>query len=163
MSGYGAANLSTLILLAWVLIVAAAVATVACLVAARASGLHGRRRYRWAGLAAGVIVAGVLPPILGSGDAQTSGVTSQGAYALLYSLPWGAAIAASGWLNRSGAITALATVAVSAASAELSHDVLWVAHPTRGFVPVVVLVIALAIAAPTRSAWPWNSAPERPV
>jgi hypothetical protein len=148
MSGYGAANLSTLILLAWVLIVAAGVATVACLAAVRASGVRqdgAPYRYRWIGLAAGVILAVGLPPILGSGDAHAMGLRSLTAYALLYSLPWGVAIAASGWLNRIGAMTAFTTVAVCAAAAGGSHKVLWVAHPARGFLPTIALTIIFAV------------------
>jgi hypothetical protein len=144
-NGVGAANLSQLILLAWVLIVAAGVATAACLVSARTSGVRGRSsRYRWIALAAGVVIAVGLPPILGSGDVVSIGVRSQAAYALLYSLPFGAAIAASGWLNRAAAITALATVAVCSAGARASHGVLGVHHPARGFLPIVVVAIALA-------------------
>jgi hypothetical protein len=148
MAGYGDANLSTVVLLAWVLTVAAGVATVACLAAVRASGV--RRdgvpyRYRWIGLVAGVILAVGLPPILGSGDAYAMGLRHLTAYALLYSLPWGVAIAASGWLNRVGATTALTTVAVCAAAAVGSHYVLWVEHPARGFLPTVALAVILAV------------------
>jgi hypothetical protein len=147
MTGYGAANLHRLVMLAEFLIAAAAVATLACLIVTRTAGVWrtgGPTRYRWAGVGLGIIVAVALPAVLGSGNAQTMGARSLAAYALLYSLPWGAVIAVCGWLGRIGAVTALATVAISAAAAYSSHYLLGVAHPARGFVPIAVLAAILA-------------------
>jgi hypothetical protein len=142
--GYGSANLSTLVFLAWILIVVAGIATIACVAAARAAGVTGRSRYRWIALVVGAAIAVALPLVLGYHHGHMMGLRSLAAYALLYSLPWGAAIAVSGWLDRVVALTALATVVVSAAGAVVSHDILPVASPSHGFVPVVVVTIALA-------------------
>ena len=148
MAGLAPSDLPVLILLAWVLVVAAATATATCLVAARMIGLrrHGSPdAYRWIAAAIGVVIALGLPPVLGSGNPQNMDARSLAAYMLLYALPWGATIAISGWLTRIGRITALITVALCAAGAVVSHTMIWVMHPTRGFLSIISVTFALTL------------------
>jgi hypothetical protein len=64
-------------------------------------------------------VAVGLPFALGAAF-RDADITSLGQYALTYSLPWGAALAAAGWLDRRDALTARATVAGSAVLAAVT-------------------------------------------
>ncbi|MDG4825650.1 hypothetical protein O7635_27710 [Asanoa sp. WMMD1127] len=61
----------------------------------------------------GAVVAVGLPLELGLAFGDPD-ITSLGQYALTYSLPWGVALAATGWLDRTAALAARATVAGSA-------------------------------------------------
>ncbi|WP_090799639.1 hypothetical protein [Asanoa ishikariensis] len=79
------------------------------------------RPARFRPVAVGAVVAVGLPLALGAAFRDTD-ITSLGQYALTYSLPWGAALAATGWLDRRAAITARTTVAVSAVLAALTVD-----------------------------------------
>jgi hypothetical protein len=69
-------------------------------------------------LVGGVVAVG-LPFALGAAF-RDADITSLGQYALTYSLPWGAALAAAGWLDRRDALTARATVAGSAVLAAVT-------------------------------------------
>jgi hypothetical protein len=147
MTGYGSANLTTLIQLAWLLVAAGVVATAACVAAARSAGARpAPNRYRLLAVVAGLLIAALLPLVLGFGNGFAVGNRALAAYALLYSLPWGAAIAACGWLDRPATLGALAAVAVGAAAATVSHAVLFVRHPALGFVPTAMLATVLAVA-----------------
>jgi hypothetical protein len=70
-------------------------------------------------LLVGGIVAVGLPFALGAAFRDVD-ITSLGQYALTYSLPWGAALAAAGWLDDREAVTARATVAGSAVLAAVT-------------------------------------------
>jgi hypothetical protein len=149
MNGFGGNDLSTLVPLAFLLAGAGFVALVACGAALRAGGIRRTdlgARYRWGGLVAGALIAVALPIVLLPDADRPRDLTAVAAYALLYSLPWGVSIAVSGWLGSIGALAAVTTVAVSAASADVSTAILYVANPARGFVPVVVLMFLIAVA-----------------
>ncbi|WP_147315690.1 hypothetical protein [Asanoa ferruginea] len=70
-------------------------------------------------LVVGGMVAVGLPFALGAAFRDLD-ITSLGQYALTYSLPWGAALAAAGWLDNGEALAARATVAGSAVLAAVT-------------------------------------------
>jgi len=147
MAGIGQANLDVVLTLARVLIIAGVVALVACLLAMRLSGAFtggASPGARVITVAVGFVVAAGVPPVLGAGNADTTDLTSLGAYALLYSLPWGVAIGSSGWLDRVGALAVAGAVAGSAVACLASHTMMWVSNPVAGFLPVVVLAGVVA-------------------
>lgn len=128
MTGIGWANLDVLRPLAAVLAVAAAAAAVACLAVMRRSGVWhtpAELLHRRAPMIAGGLVAVALPPVLAGG---LSPVTMVGTQVLLFSLPWGLALAAAGLLRRGAAVTAAGTVAYSALTtigSGVGHGIDW--------------------------------------
>jgi hypothetical protein len=76
----------------------------------------------------GPLVAVSLPILLAVGDPFARDVTSFGAIALLWSLPWGGALALTAWLPRAAAVATSLAVAVSAASAYPSYELVLVQH-----------------------------------
>ncbi|GIG04948.1 hypothetical protein [Catellatospora coxensis] len=158
MVGYPEANLGQVQALALVMAASAAVATLACLAVVRRSGvwrpavLDGPWR-RGLLLAATVAVA-VLPAL---GIVERDFLTMKIAtHALLYSLPWGLAVAACVRLHRSAAVAAALAVAGSALAhtgrtaafaakyAEISYQLpALIAFPAVAAVAAGVLVIAV--------------------
>ena len=69
-----------------------------------------------------------LPILLAVGDPYARDVTSLGAIVLLWSLPWGGALAPTAWLPRAAAVATALTVAVSAASAYPNYELVLVEH-----------------------------------
>jgi hypothetical protein len=148
MTGIGQANLGVVRTLAAVLTVAAAAALAACLATLRhikAVPTPTSAASRIFTAICGILIAAVVPLILGAGNPETADVTSLGAYALLYSLPWGTAVAVSGWLPRAAAVAAASTVAVSALLATASHTMVPVANPAAGLLPAAALAATIAI------------------
>ena len=90
---------------------AGALAFLACLGVLRRLGMGARREVLPLGV--GALVAVLLPIVLAVGGPDTRDVTSLGAFALLWSLPWGLSLALSAWLVRPAAVTIGATVAVT--------------------------------------------------
>jgi hypothetical protein len=76
----------------------------------------------------GALVAVSLPLLLTIGDPDAHDITSLGAFALLWSLPWGGALALTAWLPRAAAVATGLTVAVSAASAYPNYELVSVRH-----------------------------------
>jgi hypothetical protein len=93
----------------------------------------------------GVLVAGALPLLLAIGDPFAHDATSLGAFALLWSLPWGGVLVLTAWLERPAAIAAALTVAVSAASAYPNYELVQVEH--NGVAVLTGLVSGLLVAA----------------
>ncbi len=60
----------------------------------------------------GVALVLGLPWVLGIGGAETTDLTSIGAYAILYSLPWGVTLIGTAWLGKVPATLTLATIAL---------------------------------------------------
>jgi hypothetical protein len=81
-----------------------------------------------ASIVIGVLVAILLPIALSIGDRDAHDLTSLGAFALLWSLPWGGALALTAWLPRAAAVATGLTVAVSAASAYPNYELVRVEH-----------------------------------
>ncbi|GAB7045575.1 hypothetical protein [Catenuloplanes indicus] len=79
-----------------------------------ADGWRGLRPDRPGYPAAGALIVLGLPVALVTGP-HVSPLTMMGQVALLYSVPWGAAVAAGGWLGRPERIAALAAALLSAA------------------------------------------------
>jgi hypothetical protein len=69
-----------------------------------------------------------LPLLLSIGDPYAHDLTSLGAFALLWSLPWGGALALTALLPRAAAIATGLTVAVSAASAYPNYELVSFRH-----------------------------------
>jgi hypothetical protein len=95
---------------------AAAVVALAGTATAIAAYAAARRRLRPAwpgGVALGPAVALLLPPVWDAAQESRAGIPL-GRTALLYALPWALGLAAPGWLRGRAAVTAAATVAVSA-------------------------------------------------
>jgi hypothetical protein len=76
----------------------------------------------------GVLVAVSLPVLLAIGDPDGHDLTSLGAFALAFSLPWGGSLALTAWLPRAAAVATGLTVAVSATLAYPDYEVVHVDH-----------------------------------
>ncbi|WP_155370278.1 hypothetical protein [Catellatospora vulcania] len=153
MVGTGYNILPLLMPLAAVLAVAGAVAAVVCLAVMRRSGVlaaqtHGYQR--WVAFATGAAVAVGLPVAMLGG---LSPITLLGAYALLFGLPWGIALAATGWLRRDAALTAGALVTVSALTAvgwSIGHSTDWPSVSFHFLTVAVVSTVATALRLPAQ-------------
>lgn len=147
MNGTGYDMLPPLRALAAVLVAANATAVAGCVVALRRSGAWqpaepGVRR--WAPVAAGALVAAGLPVALLGG---LTPITMFGTIGLLFSLPWGAAVAATGLLRRDAAITA-GLVATIAPPAVVAWQLAWHFYYDLGWRPYLLALLALlAVAA----------------
>jgi hypothetical protein len=76
-------------------------------------GWRGLVPARWTPVLAGAALAVALPPLLGMAIGDVD-VTTLGQFALTYSLPWGAGLAAIGWLRHGAAVAAASAVVGSA-------------------------------------------------
>lgn len=97
----------------------------------------------------GALVAVSLPLLLAIGDPHAQDKTSLGAFALLWSLPWGGALALSGWLPRPAAVATGLAVAVSAASAYPKYQLVSVEHH---WIAVLTGLVSGLLVATVRSA-----------
>lgn len=130
---------------ALVLAVAGVVALGTCLTLLRACAGPAHRRA--GALALGLAVAVLVPLAVALTDREMRDVTSLGAVALAYALPWGAGLAATGWLARPAALAAVGTVAGSALLALLGPQLpdLVTGDPRPAFAGA--LVVALVVLA----------------
>ncbi|MEV4410850.1 hypothetical protein [Catellatospora sp. NPDC049609] len=163
MGGAGESILGILRPLAVGLAVAGATAAAACVLALRAAGAwdpaaSGPRRL--APVAIGALLSVGLPILLLGG---LTPITLLGTYGLLFGLPWGAAVAATGLLRRDAAITAgaMATVGPLAvtgwnAAWELGYGLGW--QPYMTLLPAVALVAAATAALAVRRVRPTGPA-----
>lgn len=139
-------------IIAIVAAVAATIAALACLQVVWTTRREGSAAVRSAGapirlarLIIGLLVAAALPLLLAIGDPSAHDKTSLGAFALMWSLPWGGALALTAWLPRAAAVATGLTVAVSAASAYPTYELVHVDH---NWIAVLVgLVSGLLVAA----------------
>ena len=91
------------------------------------------------------------PPLVVSGDVNAD-VRDLVAWALMYSLPFGAAIALSGWMRDTAALTLLAAVALSTVAATAGESVLELRQPwgpALALVVVAIVVVATSRLVPT--------------
>lgn len=111
---------------------------------------------RMVSLGAGLLVVIAMPLVVVAGPYGASDLTSWGALGLIYAGPWGAGVAASGWLSRPAALATLAAVAVSVAVAVRGPQMASLLFPS----PVVpfaaclaapLLVLVIRVAMPARS------------
>lgn len=147
MTGFGYANLGTVRMLAGILTISAVVAVIALLVVLRRGDGHtsvAATRRRVIAAATGAVIAVGVPVALGAGDGQTWDVTSLGAYALLYSIPWGLGFALSGWLERPAGWAAHGAVGGSALVSLAGGGVVYATNPVAGFGPVIVVAVLAA-------------------
>jgi len=104
---------------------------------------HLRRAVRAFVLGVGVGVVCGLPLILGDGRSATTDLTSIGAYAVLYSIPFGGALIATAWLVDVPAFAVLGTVAVGAALVmpwQPTRTIAEIHDSTAGLLLVVIAV-----------------------
>lgn len=88
-------------------------------------------------LAAATALSG--PYLVALGRPGSHDLTSRGAFGLLWSLPWGAMLALTGWLPRKAAVAVGLTVAASAASAFPRCDIV---HVQYHVIPVLIGVVS---------------------
>lgn len=115
--GGGVANIVLVRVFAAAMAVTMLIAGSACLAALVREGafrIRLLRSIRIFVVAVGVGLVLGLPWVLGVGGSETTDLTSIGAYALLYSLPWGVAVVGTAWMGKTQATAVLATVALSA-------------------------------------------------
>jgi hypothetical protein len=131
------------------LAVACLLAVVGCLL-----GLIARRVFeraattpvvRIATVAIGLVVIGLTPLALAGGQADRLDWESQGAFSLLYGVPWGIAIAVSAWLARPAAWGAHAAVAASAVVASQTHAMMPIADQSLGFAFAALAAVSAAV------------------
>jgi len=97
---------------------------------------------------AGLVVVVGLPVGIAAGRSELMDLTSLGAFALIYSLPWGLAVMLSGWLARPAASGALVAVLVSIGLALKGPQMasLVLSNQTPAFVGTLIAVsVALAV------------------
>ncbi len=114
---------------------------------------------RTVALVVGVGVLVGLPVLVGGGAAETQDLTSYGAYALLWSLPWGAGLVLSAWLPRHQALAVLAAVLLGAVCA---YDRVELAYVTRPAVATVIGVLAVVVVGLSLLVGRANQAADRP-
>lgn len=125
--------------------------SVTCLVVLiRSDGFPARttRAMRTTAAAVGLITILGLPWAVGFGGTDTTDLTSIGAYALLYSVPWGVGLVGVGWLDRSPAMAILVAIVVSGIATLLfTADGIPIAigNVVTGFAASVAAVLAVAI------------------
>jgi hypothetical protein len=127
-AGMAQNNLATVVTFAAAVAVAGAIGVTAavCLLWREPQrGWRGLVPARWTPVLAGAALAGALPPLLGMAIGDVD-ITTLGQFALTYSLPWGAGLAAIGWLRHGTAVAAASAVVGSALVAVVA--VLGVAH-----------------------------------
>jgi hypothetical protein len=115
--GGGVANIVLVRVFAAAMALAMLIACSACLAALiREGAFHAPfpRQIRIFVVAVGVALVFGLPWVLGVGGTETTDLTSIGAYAILYSLPWGVALIGTAWLGKIPASATLATIALGA-------------------------------------------------
>lgn len=98
-------------------------------------------------LAVGVAVTAGLPWVLARGEARFTDVTSLGALALVFSIPWGGALVLAGWLPYGPSLALTGSVAVLATVALVGPGIgdIGPSHPVGGFLLAVVAATGLAI------------------
>lgn len=102
---------------------------------------------RWTAIIGGAVLVLGLPSAIGSGSPDNQDPPSLLAYALIYSLPWGAAVVVTAWMSRSAALATLTAVAASAALAITGApmaDLVLGRQPHAPFVAALLLVMAVA-------------------
>ena len=120
---------------------------------------RGRDVNRTVALLVGVVVAVSLPLSVGSGNPETQDLTSYGAYALLWSLPWGAALLLSGWLPTRQALAVFAAVLLGAVCAA---DPVELVSAVRPAVATVIGVLGVVVVGLSRVVGARSSAADRP-
>jgi hypothetical protein len=144
--GGGVKNIVLVRAAATTMAVAMVIASLMCLSALlREGGIRNPfpRAVRAFVLGAGAGVVCGLPLILGDGRSPTTDLTSIGAYAILYSIPFGGALIATAWLADVPAFGVLGTIAVGATLAipwQPTRTIVEIHDSTAGFLLVVIAV-----------------------
>ena len=146
-------HLAVLQLLAGLLALAGFVAVVVCLavlVGARAFPVPARPLVLWPSVVAGGVFLVAVPVLVGRGDPETTDVSSLGAFALLYGVPWGLSVAATAWMVRHTAVAVLAAVLGSTLVVAVTKPMVDIVFtsPTSVFVSAaaaVVVVLAVRV------------------
>ena len=122
---------------------AAGVAALLWLMASRSFTLEIRRGIQAACVAAGLVVLVAVPPLAGLGGSGGLDVTSQGAYALLWGLPWVICLALAGFVRPHVAMGLLVVTAVS----QVCTIVFWPMPDLVGWTDAVGGVVGLVATA----------------
>jgi hypothetical protein len=96
-------------------------------------------------LVIGALLVVAVPVLVGHYDPETMDLNSLGAFALMYGLPWGAAVIVSAWLPRSAALAVLVAVlgsTVLVAATTPMADIVFTSVGTA-FVPATMAVASL--------------------
>lgn len=118
---------------------------VALLVRGQAVAVQPSSIVLWSSLVVGALLLVSVPLLVGRTDPETMDLSSLGAFALMYGLPWGVAVIASAWLPRSTALAVLVAVlgsTVLVAATTPMADIVFTSVGTA-FVPATVAVGAL--------------------
>jgi hypothetical protein len=130
-------NLGEVQFFAILLIVAGLVVTAAAFAALWKYGVGETPRpsviSRRAAFAAAIIIAASLPYWMGHGRAGAMTPAALAGHALMYSLPWGFALALTAWLNQAPALAIAVTLPVSAIPLVGQFLMIWAFHPTTAF------------------------------
>lgn len=147
--GGGVSNLVLVRILAVSMATAAVIAATSCAVVLIRDGVLriSLSRSSRIGVAIGVALGIGLPWVLGVGGPATTDLTSIGAYAVLFSVPYGLTLVGVAWLKRVPASAVLLTVAASAALLilPLRPNVVEIRNHRAGFLTVAVAACLTAI------------------
>jgi hypothetical protein len=126
----------------------AAVASLIALSRSRAFPVAVSRVGRTFALVGGAVMIVVIPPLVGMGSSEDMDARSLGAFALIYGLPWGVALALTGFMNPLAAVAIHFTVAASAALTIVLHpmpDLVFGSAVPAGVVGLAITSLALFI------------------
>jgi hypothetical protein len=125
------------------------VAVVSCvlgLIARQAFAVRATRPVgRVATVAIGTVMVGLIPLTLAGGQSDRLDWESQGAFSLLYAIPWGVSIAVSAWLVRPAALGVHAAVGISAVVASQTAGMMSTSDQSLGFGFAALAALAVAV------------------
>jgi hypothetical protein len=101
----------------------------------------------WVCTGVGLLIVAVLPWIIAAGEPDYTDFTSIGAFALIYSIPWGGALAVAGWLRRSPALAVTGAVAGTAVWALVGPSMgdVGPSNPAAGFAVAALVALVLGV------------------
>jgi hypothetical protein len=104
-----------------------------------------RPMIRVATVAIGLVTVGLIPLALAGGQSDRLDWESQGAFCLLYAVPWGVAIAVSAWLFRPAALGLHAAVVISAVVASQTTGMMSMSDQSLGFGFAALAALSAAV------------------
>lgn len=148
-TGGGGVSLTLLQGLAVLLVAGGVAAGVACMAQLAGEGYLRRPSSGrgWLLLTLGIVVALALPWVIAAGEPQYTDFTSIGAFALIYSIPWGGGLVGAALLTREPAQAMAGAVAGTALLALVGPNMgdVGPSHPEVGFVVAIVAAGFLSV------------------